>query len=65
MKFPKDMPEPIRQRLEIDMLVFGDSFCEKITKGNKITYKRLDPMKMIIKADKIRGETENGQKHSC
>ena len=42
-----DIPKPIRDRMELDELIFGNAFC--LMENGK--YKRIDPMKVILKPD--------------
>jgi len=44
MKFT-DIPKPIRDRMQIDELIFGNAFCLK--KDGKFT--RINPMKVKLK----------------
>ena len=39
-----DIPEPIRDQMNIDELIFGNSFCLK----KDGTYERIDPMKVRL-----------------
>lgn len=40
-----DIPKSIRDRMQIDELIFGNAFCLKEKDG---TYKRINPMKVIL-----------------
>ena len=44
MKY-KDIPKLIRDRMEVDELIFGNAYCLKHSDG---TYERIDPMKVIL-----------------
>ena len=39
-----DIPQPIRDRMNVDELIFGNAFCLK--ENGK--FKRIDPMKVIL-----------------
>lgn len=47
MKFT-DIPQIIRDRMQIDELIFGNAYCLKKEDG---TFERIDPMKVLLKSD--------------
>jgi hypothetical protein len=40
-----DIPEPIRTKMQVDELIFGNAFCWHKSDG---TFERIDPMKVIL-----------------
>jgi len=47
MKY-EDIPQIIRDRMNVDELIFGNAFCLKKEDGR---YKRIDPMTVILKSN--------------
>ena len=43
-----DIPTPIRERMVIDEMIFGNAYCLKKADG---TFERVDPMKVILNTD--------------
>lgn len=44
----EDIPEPIRTAMQLDELVFGNTYCLKKEDG---TFERIDPCRVVLKSD--------------